>query len=394
MRRLLLLAAIASAGLAAQFVSSADFSIPAGEMRMGDVYFAGTVLRIEGRLDGSVIGGAQSVNISGPITRNLFLAAQSVDVSGPVSGDVVAVCATFNLHGRVGGAVRVGSGTVYINGPVGQDVLAGCASMVVAKQAEVRGDVAATCRSLELAGAVRGDVRATADRIVISGSIDGDVDVIVGKQLTLMADARVYGNLRYRASRKLDISNPDLVFGNIEYVQLPGRDELEEVKVLRPRPGVLAAFLLPFALLSMLGAVVVALILIAVWKYALNEALNRAITHWGRTLGLGSVGFLIGPMTILVSFALIVTIPAGLIAAAAYVVLVYLGKTLSGMFLGKLLFRVFGAPDISLWLAAPVGIVIIYALCAIPFAGWVIWLMTQALGFGIVAELLGMSRSG
>jgi hypothetical protein len=64
------------------------------------------------------------------------------------------------------------------------------------------------------------------------------------------------------------------------------------------------------------------------------------------------------------------------------------------MFLGKLLFRWFGAPDASLWLAAPVGIVIVYGLCAIPFAGWAIWFFTLALGFGIVAELLGMSRSG
>ncbi|MEO0077557.1 MAG: polymer-forming cytoskeletal protein [candidate division WOR-3 bacterium] len=394
MRPLLLLAALVGPGFAAQFVSGSSLTVPPGETRIGDIYFAGTVLRLEGRLDGSIIAGAQSVTVSGPVTRNLFLAAQSVDISGPVTGDVVAVSATFNLRGRVNGAVRVGSGTVYVNGEVGQDVLAGCANMMVAPQTEIRGDVAATCRSLELAGTVRGDVRATADRIVISGSIDGDVDVIVGKQLTLTPDARVYGNLRYRSNKKLNLSNPDLVFGDIEYVQLPGPDELEEVKALRPKPGAIAAFLLPFALLSMLGAIVVALILIAVWKYPLNEALNRAISHWGRTLGLGSVGFLIGPMTILVSLALIVTIPAGLIAAAAYVVLVYLGKTLSGMFLGKLLFRICGAPDISLWLAAPVGIVIVYALCAIPFAGWVIWLVTLALGFGIAGELLGMSRSG
>jgi len=393
MRRLLLLVALAGAGLAAQFVSTSSLSIPVDETRLGDLYFSGTMLRVEGRLDGSLIAGAQSINVSGPVTRNLFLAAQSVDMSGVLAGDIVALCATLNVNGRVGGAVRVGAGTVHINGAVGQDVLAGCASMVVTRNAEIRGDIAAGCRSLELAGTVRGDIKATADRVVISGSIDGDVDVIVGKELTLTPDARVYGNLRYRSDKRLDLANPDLVFGSIEYVALPGPRELEEVKTLRPRPSVFFAFFLPFALLSVVGAMVVAFILIGVWKYALSEALNRAISHWGRTLGFGAVGFLIGPMTILVSLALIVTIPAGLIAGAAYLVFVYLGKTLSGMFLGKLLFRVFGAPDVSLWLAAPVGIIIVYALCAIPFAGWVFWLLTLALGFGIIAELLGMSRN-
>ncbi len=393
MRRLLLLAAWAGVTLAAQFVSTSSLSIPPDETRIGDLYFSGTTLRVEGRLDGSLIAGAQSINVAGPVTRNLFLAGQSVDVSGVLAGDLVAVCATLSVNGRVGGAVRAGAGTVSINGAVGQDVLAGCASLVVTKRAEVRGDIAAGCRSLELAGTVRGDVKATADRIVISGIVDGNVDVIAGKQLTLLPDARVYGDLRYRSDKPLDLGNPDLVFGNVEYARLPGPSELEEVKTLRPRPGVFLAFFLPFVLLSVVGAIVVAFILIGIWKYVLNEALDRAIGHWGRTLGFGAVGFLIGPMTILVSFALILTIPAGLIAGAAYLVFVYLSKTLSGMFVGRLLFRVFGAPDISLWLAAPVGIVIVYALCAIPFAGWIIWLVAVALGFGIIAELLGMSRT-
>jgi cytoskeletal protein CcmA (bactofilin family) len=393
MRRLLLLAVLAGPALAAQFVSTSSLSVPVDETRVGDLYFSGTMLRVEGRLDGSLIAGAQSINVSGPVTRNLFLAAQSVDMSGNLAGDIIAVCATLNVNGRVGGAVRVGAGTVYINGAVGQDVLAGCANMVVTRNSEIRGDLAAGCRSLELAGTVRGDIKATADRIIISGSIDGDVDVIVGKQLTLTPDARIYGDLRYRSDQHLDLGNPDLVFGNIEYVRLPGPRELEEVKALRPRPSVFFAFFLPLALLSVLGALVTAFIIIAIWKHALNEALNRAIGHWGRTLGFGALGFMVGPMTILVSFALILTIPIGLIAAAAYVVFIYLGKTMSGMFLGKLLFRVFGAPDTSLWLAAPVGIVIVYGLCAIPFAGWVIWLLALALGFGIIAELLGMSRT-
>ena len=378
---------------AAQFIGESSYSLPPTETRIGDLYFGGTMLRIEGRLDGSVIAGAQSVNISGPVTRNLFIAAQSVDLTGAAGGDLVAVCATLNVHGRVGGAVRAAAGTVYINGPVGQDVVAGCANLVVTNKAEVLGDLAATTRSLEVAGIIRGDIKATAERVVISGSIDGDVDVIVGDRLTLTPDARVYGNLRYRASKKLDIKNPDLVFGNIEYVPLPAPKDIAEARDLKPRPGIIAAFFLPFAILSVLGALAFGFIIIAIWKYVLNEALTRAINHWGRTLGFGALGFLAGPMSIIVSFALIVTIPTGLVALAAYVVFVYVAKVLAGMFLGKLLFRLFRSPDISLWVAAPVGIVIVYGLCAIPVAGWIIWLVSLAVGFGVMAELLGMSRT-
>jgi cytoskeletal protein CcmA (bactofilin family) len=388
-----LLSSLFSLSLAAQFVSEPSYTLPAEETRIGDIYFGGTMLRIEGRLDGSVLAGAQTINISGPVTRNLFLAAQNIDVSGAAAGDLVAIGATLTVGGRIGGAVRAGAGAIYINGGVGQDVLAGGAALVIGKNSEVRGDVAAGCQKLEIAGTVRGDVKAVANEVVISGSIDGDVDVTVADKLTLTPDARVYGNLRYRSSKTLDIANPDNVFGNIEHVHLPTRKEIEDLRQMKPRPGMFVTFFLPFTILSIIGALVVGFLLVAIWKYVLNEGFTRSFAHWRRTLGFGAIGFLIGPMSILVAFALIITIPAGLIALAAYLVCLYVAKVLAGMFTGRLLFRIFGAPEVSLWWAAPVGIIIVFALCAIPYAGWAIWVASMAVGFGVIAELLGMSRT-
>ncbi len=382
-----------SLSLGAQFMGGTAYTLPADETRVGDIYFGGTVFRIEGRLEGSALAGAQTINVSGPVTRNLFLAGQSVDVSGAVSGDLAAICATLNVTGSVEGAVRAGAGTVYINGPVGQDVLAGCASLTVGKGSEVHGDVVAGCRTLEVAGTVRGDVKAVADEITISGPIDGNVDVTVTDKLTLKPDARVYGNLRYRSTKELDLSNPDMVFGNIEHVKLTTPKEIDDIKALKPRPGMFLTFLLPFTIFSIIGALVVGFLLVAIWKHVLNEGLNRSLSHWGRTLGFGAVGFLVGPMSILIAFALVVTIPAGLIAAAAYLVCLYLAKVLAGLFTGRLLFRICGAPEVSLWWAAPVGIVIVFGLCAIPIAGWAVWLASMAVGFGVIAELFGMSRT-
>ncbi|MBN2464574.1 hypothetical protein JXD38_02980 [candidate division WOR-3 bacterium] len=388
-----ILSSLFSLSLAAQFMGGPAYTLPAEETRIGDIYFGGTVFRVDGRLDGSALAGAQTINVSGPVTRNLFLAGQSVDVSGAVSGDLVALCATLNVTGAVDGAVRAGAGTVYIDGGVGQDVLAGCASLAVGKSSEVHGDVIAGCRTLEIAGTVRGDVKAVADEVTISGSIDGNVDVTVTSKLTLKPDARVYGNLRYRSNKELDLSNPDMVFGNIEHVQLPTSREIEDLRAMKPRPGMFLTFFLPFTILSIIGAVVVGFLLVAIWKHVLNEGLNRSLAHWGRTIGFGAVGFLVGPMSILIAFALVVTIPAGLIAAAAYLICLYLAKILAGLFTGRLLFRIFGAPEVSLWWAAPVGIVIVFGLCAVPFAGWVVWLVSMAVGFGVIAELLGMSRN-
>jgi cytoskeletal protein CcmA (bactofilin family) len=388
-----LLSSLFSLSLAAQFAGGPSYTLPAEETRIGDLYFGGTMLRIEGRLDGSAIAGAQTISISGPVTHNLFLAAQNIEVSGNAAGDLVAVGASLTVSGRINGAIRAAAGAIYINGGVGQDVLAGGAAVVIGKNAEVRGDVVAGCQKLEIDGIVRGDVKAVANELAISGAIDGDVDVTVADKLTLTPEARIYGNLRYRSNKKIEIDNPDMVFGNIEYVQLPSPREIDDLRQMKPRPGMFVTFFLPFTILSIIGALVVGFLLVAIWKYALNEGIARSLGHWGRTLGFGAVGFLIGPMSILVAFALIITIPAGLIAAAAYVVCLYLAKVLAGMFTGRLLFRIFGSPEASLWWAAPVGIAIVFGLCAIPYAGWAIWFVSMAVGFGVIAELFGMSRT-
>lgn len=388
----LLLAPLFGPAHAARFLGEQSYTLPANETRIGDFYFGGTMLRIEGRLDGSCAAAAQSITIAGPVTRNLFLVAQTVDVSGAAGGDVACLAATVNFTGRTPGALRVGAGTVYIDGAVGQDVLAGGGNLTIGKNSEIKGDLIAACRSLEIAGTVRGDVRAVAREITISGAIDGDVEVTIGDRLTLGPDARVYGNLRYRSSKKLDLGNPDLVFGNIEHIRLESPRDVEDIRSLRPRPSTFVTFLLPLTLFSILGALVVGFLLIAIWQHVIAQALERSISHWVRTFGFGLIGFLIGPMSIIIALALIITIPAALIAGVAYLVFLYVGKVLAGMFLGKLLFRIFGAPDISLWAAAPLGIVIVWALCAIPYVGMVIWLAAVALGFGVIAELVGMSR--
>jgi len=86
------------------------------------------------------------------------------------------------------------------------------------------------------------------------------------------------------------------------------------------------------------------------------------------------------------------TLPLGLAAGLLYLVALYFAKILAGMFVGRWLFRVFGGHSASLWLTTPVGIILVYALCAIPVVGWLVWLFAAVLGFGVIVELLGLSR--
>ncbi len=396
----LLLAAVAATAGAARLETGESFRVAAGETQVGDLYYGGNSLHIDGIVEGSVLAGGQTVTVAGTVTRNFFVGAQTVNLTGTVQGDVVACCMDFVTTGPVWGAVRVGAGSVTIGSRVEQDVLAGCRSLVVESGSEVKGDVVAGCAVLEIAGTVRGDVRVAADRIIVSGIIDGDIEATVGDKLVLTEDARVFGSVRYRAESELDFGHPDAVFGDISFTKLEEPGELEDLRDLRPRLDLFTAFLLPFAIFSVLGALVVGFILVAIWKHVLIRALDSAAERFGRTVGFGALGLFAAPVAVLVSCVLVLTIPVGLIGTLFYLIALYLGKILAGMFLGRWLFRVLGGRATSslphqgpsLWLTAPVGIVLAYALCAIPFVGWVLWLFGLMVGFGVIFELLATSR--
>ncbi len=378
---------------AARFEAGSSFTLLKEEAQVGDLYFGGSALRLDGRVEGSVAAGCQSAAVGGFVTRNLYLACQTADISGAVRGDLLALGASIHLGGPVGGAARIAAATVSVDSRVGQDLIVACRDLTIGRNAEIAGDVVAGCATLNINGTVHGDVRAGAGEIVISGIIDGDIIATVGTRLVLTKDARVFGNLRYRSDFELDIGNRDAVFGEIKFTRRLHRTaKLDELRQFRPRPGIITAFFLPFAIFSVLGALVVGLILIAIWKHVIRQALESSIDRFGLTVGRGAIALLAPPAAFVVAMVLVVTIPAGLIALALYLVFLYLAKMMAGMLLGRLLFRLFGGSTASLWLTAPVGIVLVYALCAIPFVGWVIWLLAVIVGFGVIVELLAATR--
>lgn len=383
---------LAEPALAARLASGPSFNLPADQTQVGDLYFGGSDLRLEGPVFGSIAAGCQTASVQSRLTGNLFLGCQTAEVSGPVGGDVVAFCQKLTIADSVAGAVRTGAASVRIEGAVGQDVVAGCGRLEIGSRSEVAGDVIAASGVFQLGGKVRGDVRVAANVIHVAGIVDGDLVCRVEDALVLGDSARVFGDLRYWSHEELNLGNTDAVFGTISFHRVEPPGELAELKKLGPRPSIITTLLLPFALISVIAALAVGFILLAIWRQAIVHALERALDRFGRTVGYGALALLVAPAAILVGFLLVITIPAAGICLLLYLSFLYLSKLLAGMFLGRWLFSLFGGQSASPWLTAPVGIILVYALCAIPFVGPAVWLFGAMIGFGVILELFGISR--
>lgn len=390
---LLVVTLLAAPSFAARLESGSSFTLLREESQVGDLYFAGNALRLDGRIEGSVAAGCQSAGIAGFITRNVYLGAQTVSIPGTIQGDLNAACLSLSLDGPVGGAARIAASTVSIASRVNQDLVVVCRDLTIARTAEIAGDVIVGCGTLNINGTVHGDVRAAVGEIVVSGIIDGDLIATVGTRLVLTQDARIFGSVRYKSDLELDVGNKDAVFGEIKFTRrLPKPSGLGEVRRFRLRPGLLTALFLPFALLSILGALAVGFILLAVWRHPLARAIDNCLGRFGRTVGTGALGLLAGPVALILAAVLVITLPAGIVGLLLYLVFLYLAKILAGMFLGRWLFRLFGGGSASPWLTAPAGIILVYALCAVPVVGWLAWLFALVLGFGVIIEILAATR--
>ena len=387
-----LLAVLLATAHAARFETGSSFTLPVEDTLAGDLYFGGSAFRLDGNVTGSVAAGCQTATLHGRVGGSVFIGAQTVDVLGPVGGDILAGGQTVTVDDSVGGAVRAVANSIRIGGYVGRDVLAGCGSLTITRDAVVAGDVIAGTGTLNHNGIVHGSVKAAGGEIIVAGIIDGDLVVQVQDRLVLTDEARIFGNLRYKAEKELDIGNVDAVFGDIEFTQVEEVGGIDDIRAFRPRPGLFPAFLLPFAIFSVLGALIVGFLLLLIWRHAIVHALDRARRRAGATVGYGALILLAAPAAIIIGFALILTIPASTIALSLYLMFLYLGKVLAGMFAGRWLFGLFGGESASIWLTAPVGIVLVYALCAIPIVGWIIWLFVAILGLGVILELLKSSR--
>ncbi len=375
-----------SSSWAARLESGSSFTLLKEEIQTDDLYYAGNALRVDGRVEGSISAMCQSAAISGFVTKNVFLCCQTVDLSGAVQGDLLALCLSMHLGGPVSGAVRCAAGVVSVDSRVGKDLLVVCRDLTLGRNAEIAGDVLVACATLNINGTVHGDVRAAASEVIVSGIIDGDLIAQVGTRLVLTKDARIFGSLIYKSDFEQDLGNRDAVFGEIKYVRrLPRPTGVTEAA--GGRRGWFLLRMPPFSLIWVISALVAGLILTAVARMMLGRVFDAYGLQFGRRLGVGALVMLALPAVLIISLVLVVTIPLGIVGLLFYLFLLYLARILAGMFCGRMLFRLFGGAGASLWLTAPVGILLLYALSAVPYIGGMVWLFSLAVGFGVLVQL-------
>ena len=341
-------------------------TIAADETVNDDLYLAGRSILIEGTVNGDIFGGARTLTIN-----------------GTVNGGVTFVGETLTLNGEISESARFAGAEVFINGDIGRDLVVTASEVTINEQSVISGDLILGAGVTRVNGQIGGDVMGGADTIIISGTVDGSVQVEL-KRLTLAPDAEIGGDLVYTSDNEANILSGATVSGTTTR-NLPERDERAW-----PFLPVLAGLAVVWKILSFLMILLLGILLIILAGGRLTAMSDYIQSNPWHSLWWGIVIFVVAPAAAVLAIMTVVGLPLGLISLALYGMALYLSQVPVALLIGRLIIRQ-NRPLESRGMmigALALGLFVLFLLGLIPFAGWIIGLLTIIFGLGTLVAVM------
>jgi cytoskeletal protein CcmA (bactofilin family) len=339
-----------------QFSSGDRLEIDAGETYTGDLYFAGRSVVIDGTLEGDLIAVVSEARINGTVT-----------------GDVVVWASQLEIDGAVDDSVRFFGANLWHRGRIDGDLLAFAAQTRLGRDSTVTANVLTCGGMMEIDGTIDGDLKLVGGQAELNGSIGGDTEAELDV-LKLRSGAQLAGNLSH-TTREFESADDAVVLG----------ETIEHEKKARSKSkksGGISAFSVGFWFWSTLAAILLGLVLVALFRRA-APAVSATIQSEGMMgLLIGFGAFLVVPAACLIAILLLISAPIGVLGLVVYMVALYLAKMPVALWLGERALKLVGQSSPSPYLAIIIGLIALKLLFTIPYLGGLLTLAVICLGLG------------
>ncbi len=300
----------------------------------------------------------------------------TIAVSGTAARDLWAMAPAIAIPGRIAGSARVaGLRLVEIPGQIDHTLMAYGETVRLAPGSRVSGDALILGQTLLLEGRVDGDASLMGATATLAGEFGGTVRVTAPK-LNVLPGARFDGDLEYTATDELVLPEGVQLAGVLRRVQSPietARTDSDWGLLIRTLGFLMAAFLTGLVFVALFPATT------AVAHQHLE------LSPW-RCLLAGFVTVALLPMVMLLLVLTIVGLPLAALLGCGYAIVLYIGKILTALWLGRRLLRGVQSAQKNAIAILAIGLLAIYALLALPFpVDIVVWFTFTCLGAGGLA---------
>jgi len=291
---------------------------------------------------------------------------------------------------------------------------------IVKEDETIEGGLSAFGANVEIAGTVNGGLEAFGPNITVSGTNQGDLkycganvmlsgkflDFVNGIAANLTISGIFEGDLEVRAAR-ITIAPTTVIKGDFAYAtelferkegsRIMGKViqlETEEGKAwMRNKhqqekdPDYLAKGL--FWIISTIALIIVGLIANYILPKQTEEIVSTIAGSTWKSLGIGLIFLIVAPLCIIISLSTAIGIPAGIIAAFLYIIMIYMSRVYVGLWLGRKLFGTFiESFTASFYWPFVAGTIIIGILLLIPVIGWLLRFFLLLIGLGAMWQVL------
>jgi cytoskeletal protein CcmA (bactofilin family) len=349
----LVVSTVASSSLAARSDSSEPQTAVTDDVVQDDLLTAGRTVRVGAEVEGDVAVAGSDVTVSAPVKGYVMSAGRTVSVEAPVGNDLWAAGERVDIAGPVGNNAMIAGQTVRLQpgATVGHDArLAG---------GEVRSE-----------GRIAHDLTISAGRAEIGGDIGGAVNASA-RQVTVLPDAVVRGDLIVRAPEPPVISPGAQVMGNVDYQRTAGAGWWLAWPVLWS-----------CLFLSLLALNLIGLYVAPTWFSRVAETLR---TRPLSSLLAGVVVLIAVPIVIAILLITVIGIPLAVILTAAYVIALVLSAAFVSYRIGLWVFDRLHRTGVSRWAAMLVGALLVSLAISLPMVGGLIALAVVLIGAGALA---------
>lgn len=174
--------------------------VPATEARAERVQSNLVLIRDEDVVDEDLYAAGNIVQIDGRVEGDLYAVAyEEIRVTGTVTGDVVAASGRVVIAGEVGGSVRALAGRVVVEGIVGGDVFTAARLVEADPGSSIGRDLLAWAWDVTAEGEIGRDFEGNQRNVTLDGSVGRNVEVTLSA-LTVGPRTEVGGDLAYRAA--------------------------------------------------------------------------------------------------------------------------------------------------------------------------------------------------
>jgi len=332
-----------------------------------------TVIKRE-PIDHDFYAAGETVHIAGPVSGDVVIAGQRLTIDGPVTEDVIAAGEIVTINGNVGDDVRAAGRVVQINGDVADHIVAAGESVSIGPQAKVGSWAWLAGRQIEVLGQVGQQLKVGGEEVIIAGEVMGKVDIIADR-VRILKDAVIHGPMRVQSPNPPEIAAGARVLGDVTHLPMPEIEAAPVVKVI-----VLGGLMVT---VSLILTGIVYFLLFPQFSVSSARQIEQAPLA---SLGLGFAVLIFGPLVIVLLFATGVGFLAGILLAAAYLLMVVIGGLTGVIYVSDVsLRRLFKKESASkgVMVLSLIGAFVVLGLVQlIPLLGSLVVLLLTVLGIG------------